>query len=88
MVELQLRSLLTSALVGGKKSVSPSGRRPLPPRERTYSTHLIEGQLGPRALLDIWRRDDNIECAGNRTLNLPSCRLVIIPAIQCSHPED
>jgi hypothetical protein len=49
-VDVEIRILLTSALVGGEHSAS--GPRPFAYGERAPSTHWIGGWVGPRTGLD------------------------------------
>jgi hypothetical protein len=49
-VDVQIHFFLTSALVGGEWSASPTTRSTSV--ERTHGTHWIGGWMGPRAVLD------------------------------------
>jgi hypothetical protein len=51
--------------------------RPLHPREKT-DTHLIGGWVGPRALLDVSRREKSLEHTGIRTRG-EKCRWMVTP---------
>jgi hypothetical protein len=67
-VDVQIHIFMTSALTGGKWSVSRPGR--FTPRERDPATHFIGGWVNPRASLDDVEKI--LDLTGTRTPTPPS----------------